>query len=360
MQRHRYHVFAAVLGLGMALCSVSPEACRSGEVGFHFAPDIFTTDSTTGTAAIGNDPPPALPASDSPRGAFERLMRTYERRRLREYSDMLTDDFRFLPSDPEVRAAFPEGFEREDEIASAEHLFNGFTTAAGIVLPAARTIEVLADTMWAEPDPEKPDSASHYQQIVVPRVQVSVSHLDGSALQVENGPQVFHVVRGDAAHLEEGQPADVGHWYVRLWSELVGRMVGTILADGPARRPHVESAAAPRSAPHDSVARDSVTRDTIARAGTAYGAPGPLAILRLPSPASASIEIEFRLPAREPACLDLYDVAGRRVLRRELGDLGPGLHRITLGERAAPTPGVYWNALSQGNGRVTAPVAVIR
>jgi len=356
MRRKIRHGIVAVLALGMAPVPEAPEACISIEEIRMLGGDLYLFEEDSAAAT-----PDPLPASDTPRRAVERLFRAYECRRLPEYADMLTADFRFVSADPEVRTAFPDGFKREDETASAEHLFHGFTTAAGVELPAAREIVVITDTMWAEPDPERPDSSSRYQQVVVPRVRMSVVRADGSALDVDDGPHVFRVVRGDAARLGAGQPEDANHWYVWMWRELLGRMAGAILAEGPARPPRVEPPVAPpRGAAADSAARDSVARDSTARAGAVHGARGPLTIRGLPSPARASIEIEFRLPGRESARLELYDVAGRRVSHRELWDLGPGDHRVTLGDRAAIMPGVYWIRLSQGRERVTAPVAVVR
>jgi hypothetical protein len=63
---------------------------------------------------------------------------------------------------------------------------------------------------------------------------------------------------------------------------------------------------------------------------------------------------------RETATLDLIDVAGRRVLRREVGSLGPGPHSVTL-EAAPPIrPGLYFLRLARGPRVLTDRVAVIR
>jgi hypothetical protein len=55
----------------------------------------------------------------------------------------------------------------------------------------------------------------------------------------------------------------------------------------------------------------------------------------------------FTLPNRERATLDVVDVLGRRVLRREVGSLGPGVHSVTL-EAAPPIrPGLYFSSDSR-------------
>jgi hypothetical protein len=76
----------------------------------------------------------------------------------------------------------------------------------------------------------------------------------------------------------------------------------------------------------------------------------PVATLALagfrPNPASALRTVSFSLASNEPATLQLIDVRGRAVARRDVGGLGPGPHAIDLGGELKP--GVYWMRLTQG------------
>src|SRR5207247_10493008 len=76
----------------------------------------------------------------------------------------------------------------------------------------------------------------------------------------------------------------------------------------------------------------------------------------LPNPARGEIRAWFTLPSAEPASLELYDLAGRWVARRDVGALGPGRHMVALapGRR----PGLYFLRLAQG-GRVLSPRVVL-
>src|SRR5262249_6116227 len=79
-----------------------------------------------------------------------------------------------------------------------------------------------------------------------------------------------------------------------------------------------------------------------------------------PNPATGGLRVSFRLPSREPASLDLLDIAGRRVIRREVGSLGPGAHTAVLAATEPLRPGLYFLRLIQGPRELTARVAVIR
>src|SRR6185436_3438921 len=53
--------------------------------------------------------------------------------------------------------------------------------------------------------------------------------------------------------------------------------------------------------------------------------------------ASGELSVEFVLPNRNPARLDLLDVAGRVMTSRQVGEMGPGRHTLELApERALP------------------------
>jgi trimeric autotransporter adhesin len=85
---------------------------------------------------------------------------------------------------------------------------------------------------------------------------------------------------------------------------------------------------------------------------TSVGGSGIASGLRLagaqPNPAKGVLRIGFTLPSRDPATLELIDVAGRRVLRRAVGELGPGDHVLTLGSTPQLKSGLYFVRLVQG------------
>lgn len=62
----------------------------------------------------------------------------------------------------------------------------------------------------------------------------------------------------------------------------------------------------------------------------------------LENPSRDATTIEFTLPGAGPATLELFDVAGRVVARREVGSLGAGTHRIALSEGGTLEPGLWF------------------
>ena len=80
-----------------------------------------------------------------------------------------------------------------------------------------------------------------------------------------------------------------------------------------------------------------------------------------PNPArDGSLHVWLTLASREPATLDLIDIAGRRVARRDVGSLGPGPHVVTFTPSLAPRAGLYFLRLAQGGRMVHGRVVVIR
>jgi hypothetical protein len=69
--------------------------------------------------------------------------------------------------------------------------------------------------------------------------------------------------------------------------------------------------------------------------------------------------VAFTLPSRERAHLELFDVAGRRIVSHEVTALGAGLHRIDLAAGRAFRPGVYLLRLTQSGRAVTARAVVV-
>ena len=79
-----------------------------------------------------------------------------------------------------------------------------------------------------------------------------------------------------------------------------------------------------------------------------------------PNPARGEIRAWFTLATRTGATLELIDVAGRRVVRRDLAGLGPGPHGLTLGNTPGVRPGLYFLRLTEGGQVHNARVVVLR
>ena len=75
-----------------------------------------------------------------------------------------------------------------------------------------------------------------------------------------------------------------------------------------------------------------------------------------PQPSRGALRVDFTLGDGGPATLELVDVAGRRVIARDLTALGAGRHAVDL--RAGLPVGVYLVRLTQA-GRALVRKAVI-
>jgi len=80
-----------------------------------------------------------------------------------------------------------------------------------------------------------------------------------------------------------------------------------------------------------------------------------------PNPASGrDLTVQFVLPMRAAARLDLFDVAGRSVVTRDVGVLGPGAHAVNLADQTPVRPGLYFVRLQQGAKEGVTRVAVLQ
>jgi len=79
-----------------------------------------------------------------------------------------------------------------------------------------------------------------------------------------------------------------------------------------------------------------------------------------PNPSLAGLSAAFSLPDAASARLELSDLAGRRILARDVGTLGPGEHVVDLAEGRRLPPGVYMLRLTRGGESLTARAVVIR
>jgi hypothetical protein len=79
----------------------------------------------------------------------------------------------------------------------------------------------------------------------------------------------------------------------------------------------------------------------------------------IPNPSDGHIKVWFTLPREERAVLEVLDVAGRRMLRREVGALGPGRHALDVSE-ALRRPGLFFVRLTQGDRTLTSRLVRLR
>jgi hypothetical protein len=79
-----------------------------------------------------------------------------------------------------------------------------------------------------------------------------------------------------------------------------------------------------------------------------------------PNPAASRLAIAFTLPSAGPALLEVLDIGGRRVAKREVGALGAGQHVLTFSEAAGWRPGIYLVRLAQGGQALTTRVSIVR
>jgi len=75
--------------------------------------------------------------------------------------------------------------------------------------------------------------------------------------------------------------------------------------------------------------------------------------------ADGRFTLTVELPTGEPASLVLYDLAGRRVWSRSVGQLGPGTHELTADGAGFPSA-LYFVRLTQGKAACEARVAMTR
>ena len=73
-----------------------------------------------------------------------------------------------------------------------------------------------------------------------------------------------------------------------------------------------------------------------------------------------TLTVRFTLASGTAASLELLDVAGRRIITREVGSLGAGRHTLDLGEGRRLAPGLYLVCLRQGTNTRVTRVAVLK
>ncbi len=79
-----------------------------------------------------------------------------------------------------------------------------------------------------------------------------------------------------------------------------------------------------------------------------------------PNPSRDGLTVAFSLPDAQPARLEVMDLAGRRVLARDVGGLGPGDHVMAMAPAGVIRPGIYLVRLERGAASVVKRACVIK
>jgi len=79
-----------------------------------------------------------------------------------------------------------------------------------------------------------------------------------------------------------------------------------------------------------------------------------------PNPTEQDLIVSFSLPDATPARFDVLDVAGRRILSRQVGEMGPGRHVLNLTTGRVLPSGTYMIRLSRAGQVRTTRAMVIR
>jgi hypothetical protein len=166
-------------------------------------------------------PPPPAPTPDSPVNAVLLFQWCWEQRDLDHYRTLFTDDFRFTCAlaDSAGSAYRYQPCTREDELITAQHVFEGTATE-----PAASSITLVFDgALVALPDYRDGKTAEVHQYVQIPNLTLTVNRTDGSAYRLTGGA-AFFLVRGDSAAIpqelkDQGFGPDKNRWYFERWDD---------------------------------------------------------------------------------------------------------------------------------------------
>lgn len=78
------------------------------------------------------------------------------------------------------------------------------------------------------------------------------------------------------------------------------------------------------------------------------------------SPGDGRVLLAYSLGTREPARLELMDVAGRRLFARDLTGMAPGVHTLALEDHVRLPAGIYLVRIRQGALRAAGKAAIVR
>jgi hypothetical protein len=261
-----------------------------------------------------------------PQATLEAVAQGYRGRSTSAVVANYTADYRFHTYGDSL-VGFLAGYDREHEAGSLNNIFQGTIRDGVVVRPPADSVGLTLDGFDEGADPEHPDSTQHYRVVVVGRFELGMRFGD-ERWWTNSRKHVFHMVRGDIAQLVTGQPADPERWYVRRWLEDVTGVLEEL------KKQHADC---------------GEPEAPVRGHGTASGGMAALAIRPLTNPACAALAVTCDLPGAEPARVEVYDVSGRLVNKRDVKVAQAGRVTIEAGAGAKLLPGVYWVRLGQAS-----------
>jgi len=254
-------------------------------------------------------------APGSPQAFLARFADAWQGRDLDAYAAMLTDDFRFHFGDAEGQARHPDGWGKEDELASASHLFLGRVDRPD--RPRARSIELEFIAVSVLADPDFPCDREHHALIDAREVRLAIELVGGGHLGAV-GHHAYRIVRGSVSEA----------WRLRRWDE---EPAESLLA----------------------AAACADTSGTVAGAASILQGNRPWSVAPNPSRVGENATLTFAVE-RDGEAVDaaLYDVAGRRVRVLAHGPAAAGTRTLAWDGRdthGTLTPaGVYFLNLRAG------------
>jgi hypothetical protein len=160
------------------------------------------------------------PRATSPEAAVSLVPWCWEHRDLGRYAGVLADDFRFVGAAGDSAGGPPpvSPWVREDELLSADHIFQG-----GPGHPRADAIEVsFSSPLVAQPDP-RPGKSPRWHRVVRTTADAAITLNSGGVPNVirVHGYAAFYVVRGDSARIPPGSSArpDSTTWWIERWED---------------------------------------------------------------------------------------------------------------------------------------------
>ncbi len=180
-----------------------------------------------------NHIPATVPQNDTPQNTMLRFKAAYQYQDITVYKSLLSADFRYTFSaqtDPALVTLYGNNWGKDDEVESAQHLLTGFTNSQGTYVAPASSITLSFATDQYLPDPTHSDSAAYYDYTPIANVSldIDVPTTSGTTTYNIRAQHNFYLVRGDAAFLDAGQPADANHWYIHRWDDLWAPLAGAI------------------------------------------------------------------------------------------------------------------------------------
>jgi hypothetical protein len=226
----------------------------------------------------------------------------------------MSSDYLFESDDPAFHSSHPHGMSRDDELAFATHLFRGVArrgrpgSPLPIAIQVAEEVGPLRVTVLSADGTRVRALAEH--------LVVALRFADGTSVDLGATRNEFTV------QLEDGR------WWITRWQETSESgepdAVAAPGAAGPVARPGVTDAAPPLR----------------------------LALAVRGEPVSNRIVLSLMLP-RSGGAVELYDVMGRRILRRDLDGVAAGSSTLEIPADGVPA-GIYWARVHQVGESVSA------